>query len=114
MSSQRRMADDLSRMAAAARFQSATYPFPAPPPPPFAASSSSAALPPTTMQSTRQSSRSNQAAMYSFMGNFNFNSDGGRWASESHSESWINGQRQTTHKRRDQNVRTCHYSNSGH
>lgn len=97
MSSQRHMADDLSRMAA--RFQSATYPFPPPPPPPPR---------PTEQSRARDASSTGarQPAMWSFMGSFNgFNSEGGRWVSESHSESWVNGQRQSTHKRRDANVR---------
>lgn len=123
MSSHRRMADELSRMAA--QFQS--RPFPIPPqtqtqPEPehnragdaFTSASTplSTSTPTSTSTSTRQpSSRSNSAAMWSFMGgNFNSNSQGGRWVSESHSESWVNGQRHTTHKRRDLNVRVFRLS----
>jgi hypothetical protein len=98
MSSHRRMADDLSRMAA--HFQSATQPFPPPPPPP-------PPHPQTTGQGRAggEASTSNHATMWSFMGSSNdAQGGGGRWVSESRSESWINGQRQTTHKRRDANV----------
>lgn len=119
MSSHRRMADELSRMAA--QFQS--RPFPMPPQTQtqtqpehnragdaFTSASTplSTSTPTSTSTSTRQpSSRSNSAATWSFMGS---NSQGGRWVSESHSESWVNGQRHTTHKRRDLNVRVFRLS----
>ena len=94
MSSHRRMADELSRMAT--QFQSTTAAaapsFPPPPPPP---------------QPTEPYMSNHPAGMWSFMSNSAFNAaDGGPgWVSESRSESWINGQRQTTHRRRDANVR---------
>ena len=110
MSSQRRMAHDLSRMAAhfQSQSQSSSIPRQFPPPPPAQTEQNSGgsrdAYPGNN--SNRQPSRPNVPAMWSFMGNFNnSNSEGGRWVSESHSESWINGQRQSTHKRRDANVR---------
>ena len=105
MSYHRRMADDYSRMAA----QSATQAFPPPPLPPF--------LPQQT-QTTEQGRAGGEAftsnrppAMWSFMGsNFNGAEGGGRWVSESRTESWINGQRRSTHKRRDANVRSLLYT----
>ncbi len=90
MSSHLRMADEFSRMAT--QFQSAT------------------SAPTRFPQSTEQArgggepSTSNRPAGWSFMGNFNAADGGGRWVSESRSESWINGQRHTTHRRRDVNV----------
>ena len=119
MSSHRRMADELSRMAA--QFQSRPFPIPPqtqPQPEPehnragdaFTSASTplSTSTPTSTSTSTRQpSSRSNSAAMWSFMDS---NAQGGHWVSESRSESWVNGQRHTTHKRRDLNVRVFRLS----
>ena len=100
MSSHLRMADELSRMAT--HFQSQSQ-------------SQSAATPTSATtrfpQNTEQArdvggpSNGNRSAMWSYMGSFNAADGGGRWLSESRSESWVNGQRQTTHKRRDVNVR---------
>ena len=97
MSSHRRMADEFSRMAA--------HPFAG-----FGHNRAGDASTPTstsTSTSTREpASRSTSAAMWSFMGGLNAHSGGGgRWASESRSESWVNGQRHATHTRRDLNVR---------
>jgi hypothetical protein len=96
MSSHRRMADELSRMAAQSQFQSQFQ--------------SSAANATTTRSFPPQPPPPQTTGQWSFMGGFNNaagGDGGGRWVSESRSESWINGQRQTTHRRRDVNVRLC-------
>ena len=104
MSSHLRMADEFSRMAT--QFQSQSQSQSAP------ATSATTRFPQNTEQARDVGgpSTGNRSAMWSFMGSFNAADGGGRWVSESCSESWVNGQRRTTHKRRDTNVR--HFINS--
>ena len=106
MSSHLRMADEFSRMATQFQSQSQSQSQSAP------ATSATTRFPQNTEQARDVGgpSTGNRSAMWSFMGSFNAADGGGRWVSESRSESWVNGQRRTTHKRRDTNVR--HFINS--